>query len=482
MGLLRRAAFCFMAFCILSGAVLMLPAASAAMHQAGSDLQSAIDAASEGDTLQVSAGVYDKITIEKRLDLVGSGAVIRAGGRDACVDIKADGVNISGFFVEDGFYGIKLDHVKGCRIMNNTVIHCTQPGIALIYSDENTITGNNASFNGIVGEGWYGIYLANSNRNIIANNEAYGNGAYGINLFPSCNNNTISENRLQGNMYGLYMFRDCFGNIIERNDLSKNTNSGLDLRFNCTGNLIANNSIDSNMVAGITLMESSGQNIIEGNSIKSNGRYGLQIQDSSGGNTITFNHIVESRTGIFLESSQNMIYGNRFIDNAIQADDRGTNVWNAAYPLGGNLWSDYHSVDEMMDASQDVPGRDGFGDEPYLIGMSAADQYPVMGGQTRQISVVKKAVAPAEARIGDSIAIEVEFQSRHNLLQAIVRARQDGEPAPGYCRLVPSGEVYQGSFQTALLNPGRYEMVLTATDERGYELEESLGEIDLRAR
>jgi len=177
-----------------------------------------------------------------------------------------------------------------------------------------------------------------------------------------------------------------------------------------------------------------------------------------------------------------MIYGNRFIDNVIQAEDRGTNVWNAAYPLGGNLWSDYQGRDEMKDAGQDVPGRDGFGDEPYIIGMSAADQYPVMGGQTRQISVEKKVLEPAEARIGERIAIEVEFQSRYKLLQAVVRARQDGSQAPGYCRLVPSGEVYQGSFQTALLDPGRYEMVLTATDERGYEFEESLGEIDLRAR
>lgn len=479
---MRRAAFCFIAFCILSAALIMPSAAGGAARDVSSDLQSAIDAASEGDTLHVSAGVYDKITIEKSLDIVGRGAVIRAGGRDACVDVRADGVNISGFFVEDGFYGIKLDHVKGCTISDNTVIHCTQPGIALIYSDENNITGNNASYNGIVGEGWYGIYLANSNRNIITNNEAYGNGAYGINLFPSCYNNTITGNRLQGNMYGLYMFRDCCGNIIERNDMSQNTNSGLDLRFNCTENLIVNNSIENNMVAGITLMESSGQNSIQGNSVKSNGRYGLQIQDSSSGNTIIFNSISESQTGIFVESSQNMIYGNRIIDNAIQADDRGTNAWNAAYPLGGNLWSDYQGGDEMKDAGQDVPGEDGFGDLPYLIGLSAADRYPIMGGQTRSISIQSKVLDPAQVRVGDSIAIEAKISSRRELLQVVVRARLDGEQAPGYCRLVLSGETYQGSFSTALLEPGIYDMVLTATDERGYELEESLGKIDVRAR
>ncbi|MGB7544480.1 MAG: NosD domain-containing protein, partial [Methanothrix sp.] len=136
-------------------ALLMSTLADGATLQVSSDLQSAIDAASSGDTLEVAAGIYDKITLEKSLNLLGTGAVIRAGGKDACISINADGVNISGFLVENGFYGIKLDHVRRCRISNNIVIHCAQPGIALLYSDGNIIAGNNASFNGIVGEGWY---------------------------------------------------------------------------------------------------------------------------------------------------------------------------------------------------------------------------------------------------------------------------------------------------------------------------------------
>ena len=321
MNLLRN-----MVYCILLAALLVSSLADGATLQVSSDLQSAIDAASSGDTLEVASGLYDKITVEKSLTLMGNGAVIRAGGRDACVAISADNVTISGFLVEKGFYGIKLDHVRGCNISNNTVIYCAQPGIALLYSDGNIISGNNASFNGIVGEGWYGIYLSNSNHNLIADNQAYGNGAYGINLFPSCRNNTIIGNRLQGNMYGLYMFRDCEGNVIQDNDMSENTNSGLDLRFNCTGNMIANNSIENNAVAGITLMEASSGNIITGNEINYNRRYGLQIQSRSEGNPVAFNNISGSQTGLFLESGQNRIYGNRIIENAIPADERSGNI------------------------------------------------------------------------------------------------------------------------------------------------------------
>jgi parallel beta-helix repeat protein len=470
------------AFCILSAALLVSFIAEGATIQVSSNLQSAIDAATPGDTLQVSPSVYDKITIDKSLNLVGNGAVIRAGNRDACVSVGADDVSISGFFVEDGFYGIKLDNVRGCTISNNTVIHCAQPGIALLYSDGNTITKNNASFNGIVGEGWYGIYLSNSNDNLIADNVAYGNGAYGINLFPSCGNNTIRGNVLQGNMYGLYMFTDCSGNLIEKNNMSRNTNSGIDLRFNCTGNQIVNNSIEDNVVAGLTLMEDSGQNIISGNIIEGNGRYGLQIQSRSDGNLIIFNNISMSQMGIFLESSRNNIYGNRIIDNVIQADDRGTNTWNSAYPRGGNLWSDYHGQDEMNGAGQDIAGKDGLGDEPYRISELAKDQYPIMGHQAKQISVLSKEVSAANVRVGDSINIKVLLQSRYGLNQVVVHAYQGEKQAQGYSRLVLSGDYYQSSFSTALLEPGRYDIVLNAIDTRGYELQEVIGEIRVTSR
>ena len=253
-----------------------------------------------------------------------------------------------------------------------------------------------------MGEGWYGIYLSNSNDNLITNNVAYGNGAYGINLFPSCRNNTISGNVLQGNMYGLYMFTDCAENLIEKNDLSRNTNSGLDLRINCTDNLIINNTMEDNVVAGLTLMEDSGQNTISGNVIRGNGRYGLQIQSRSDGNTIIYNNISDSQTGIFLESSQNEIYGNRIADNVIQADDRGINRWNAQYPKGGNLWSDYSGQDEMQGPGQEAPGKDGFGDVPYRISETGKDQYPIMGEQVKQIAILAKEMTPMKARVGDA--------------------------------------------------------------------------------
>ncbi len=457
--------------------------ANAATIQVNSNLQAAIDAASPGDTLQVAPGVYDKIEITKKLNLVGKGATIKADERDACVRVLTDGVSISGFVVRNGFYGISLDSVRDCKITHNTVIYCVQPGIMLKFSNNNLVAYNNASFNGIIGEGWYGIYLTNSNENQIIGNVAYGNGAYGINLFPSCNNNTIKGNFLSGNMYGLYMFTDCSNNLIESNTMSKNTNSGMDIRFNCHDNFIMNNTMENNAVAGITLMEKSGKNTIKGNKISGNGRYGVQIQSDSNENVVANNTISLSQTGIFLDANGNQIHSNSIIENTVQAEDRGTNTWYASYPLGGNLWSEYIGVDKMLGPDQDQPGKDRFGDKPYKINDNAEDKDPIMGNQIPQVRIIDKSVSPVKARVGDNIFIKAKLAAKYGMAQVSAHAfGPDGKEAEAYCRLVQSGDYYSGSMSTALMDPGKYEIALSAKDLRGYELKETLGEIELTSR
>lgn len=465
--------------------VLLLLSASlahGAIVQVSSNLQSAIDAASPGDTLLVAPGVYGGITVSKSLNLEGQGAIIAAGDREACVRVLADGVKISGFVVRNGFYGISLDEVEDCEVSNNTVIHCVQPGIMLKFSNNNTIKNNNASFNGLGGEGWYGIYLTNSNNNLIQENVASDNGEYGINLFPSCNNNTLVGNVAQRNDYGIYMFTDCEGNVIKSNVLSNNRYAGIDMRLNCHDNSVLNNTIKNNVVAGISLME-SGKNTIKGNAITGNGRYGVQVQSGSEGNTIINNTISLSQTGIFLGADGNTIYKNAIVENVVQADDRGENTWNAPYPEGGNLWSDYLGGDLMSGPDQDVTGMDRFGDQPYRINEKAVDKYPIMGKQVKQIEVLDKSLSPTQARVGDSIAVKAKLKSKYGLSQVTVRAFSEGEEAAaGYARMVPSGNIYQGNLSTALMDSGRYDIMLIARDLRGFELKDKLGEVEVTSR
>lgn len=450
---------------------------TAATIHAGSDVQRSIDAASPGDTIIVGPGVYGKFTVNKRLNLIGEGATVVASSSDACISVEADMVNISGFTVRNGLYGIRLSRVSGCSITNNTVTGCKQPGIVLLTSSGNIIANNNASYNGVVGEGWYGIYLTDSsNDNLIVNNIANNNGAYGIHLSTSCLNNTIKGNILNGNMYGVYMFTGCSKNIIEGNLISGNKANGIDLRFNCNRNTIRDNIITDNQVAGISLLD-SGENEILSNDIRSNIRFGIQIQGRSDGNTVEGNNISKSPTGIFVESSSNIFHSNRLIDNVVQVVDRGENAWNAPYPVGGNAWSDYSGVDERSGPAQDVPGADGFGDTPREINNRSRDMYPVMGYELKPIRIINVSV-PEEIEAGEELLIKTWIESVNGLSQVSARIPE----SRSYVRLYQVGDHYEGSLTTALLDPGEYSVVITATDRRGYELEELIGEFRVTPR
>ncbi len=96
--------------------------------------------------------------------------------------------------------------------MGNTANHNTF-GIALSYSDNNTILGNTANHN------QRGIYLLFSGKNNISTNNASYNGEYGIYLLSS-NKNLISGNTLICS--GECIVEEfCEGNIFENNDCGK---------------------------------------------------------------------------------------------------------------------------------------------------------------------------------------------------------------------------------------------------------------------
>jgi parallel beta-helix repeat protein len=108
---------------------------------------------------------------------------------------------------------------------------------------------------------------------------------------------------------------------------------------------------------------------LQGCTIK-NGTCGIRI-DKSSGNIILKNTIRDADYGIFLGITiNNFIYNNNFLNNKQNAYDKGSNSWNADYPLGGNYWDDYIGVDG---------NGDEFGDTPYpLAGNFNRDNHPLM--------------------------------------------------------------------------------------------------------
>ncbi|MCK4614462.1 MAG: right-handed parallel beta-helix repeat-containing protein, partial [Thermoplasmata archaeon] len=133
-----------------------------------SKIRDAIDAANDGDTIQVYEGTYyENIVVDKSVNLIGNGSAnttIDGGGHTNAVKITADGVNMSGFTVRNGARGIKVESDHN-HIFENNCSNNSNYGIFLYYSDSNILSNNTCSLND-----QDGISLDHSDSNILKNN------------------------------------------------------------------------------------------------------------------------------------------------------------------------------------------------------------------------------------------------------------------------------------------------------------------------
>lgn len=204
------------------------------------DIQSAVNAASPGESIFVCAGVYrDAVDVNKPVSITGVGTdatiLDSAGIFDYGFDITTDNVSITGFTVTRG-EGIRLYQSNHSRITGNNITATQGTGIYLGYSDNNHIDNNT-----INDSTSHNIYLYNSNSNTIANNNVadsrWGNG---IDIYRS-DNNIFNSNTAHGNHKG-FAIQYSGGNTLHNNTLYANT-----YNFDLTGNQDShfNNDIDT---------------------------------------------------------------------------------------------------------------------------------------------------------------------------------------------------------------------------------------------
>ena len=152
-------------------------------------------------------------------------------------------------------------------------------GIVLKNTNNGRLIGNNCSLN----NDGSGIYLHNSDNNILINNTANNNYYYGIYLFSSENNkiqnNTANSNCGMGeDSAGLYL-QGAINNTIHNNTFNLNVNGILGEEAT-KNNTISENIINSNTHYGIDIYSSSHNNTIFKNTIESNGKSGIYIYNS----------------------------------------------------------------------------------------------------------------------------------------------------------------------------------------------------------
>src|SRR5665647_408135 len=189
-----------------------------------STIQSAINAASSGDTINVAAGTYtEQVLVNKQLTINGANVGISAGatlGSRVTESIvtggfsipatasTAAGTVIDGFTVQGGFlaspaFGFRVGDSSGgvsnVTIQNNIIENVTSPtqsnGIEVVAGSNNlTIKNNNINNN------YRGIYLNPSDGITIEGNVIDSNNGVGVGIGSSGQSNlTISGNIISNN-------------------------------------------------------------------------------------------------------------------------------------------------------------------------------------------------------------------------------------------------------------------------------------------
>lgn len=249
-------------------------------------IQSAIGAATNGDTIYVYNGTYmENLVVDKEVTLQGedrSNTVIDGNGGNV-VSIKSPYVSINGFTIRNGGYGIYMAVGRDCKI-TDCDIHSNIHGIYFWRACRDNIISDcilhSNTNNGIF------IFMSSSN-NSITGCTAYLNGNNGIMLQKACSNNTVVNCDASLNQQnGICVFQVCTGNTIRDCTAHSNNGSGIAIQKVCSNNTVENCSANLNQQNGICIFQVCTENAIRDCSAHSNNRSGILIQKICAGNTV----------------------------------------------------------------------------------------------------------------------------------------------------------------------------------------------------
>ena len=191
--------------------------------------------------------------------------------------------------------------------------------------------------------------------------------------------------------YALFA-NDCLNLTITNCSASHNV-AGFCLNNSLYG-LISNCSLISQENYGVSLQYTR-LSTVSLSSISMTSSIGLIFIDSSN-NEIYQNTFVDNLYGVrFFRSADscsndNMIFRNNFVNNSVNAYDDCRNLWYVGSM--GNYWDDYEGVDT---------DGDGIGDDPYLIPLIGEDRYPLVSEFMGDFSMVNSLYvsAPVENEV-----------------------------------------------------------------------------------
>jgi nitrous oxidase accessory protein len=323
----------------------------------------AIAAASDGDIVEVRAGVYrEDLVLDKRLTLVGVGRPTLFGtGAGTVVTIVAANCELTGFVIEGSGTGqtnamdagVQVQS-SGNRIADNTLRRVFY-GIVVANAMHNEIAGNEIHGFGDLpfGQRGDGIYVYRAPENVIASNRI--TGERDAIYFQYAPRGRAVGNVVDGSRYALHdMFSDdavIAGNVFSDSAVGANIMNSRRIRVE-RNRILRNRGVPG---IGLTLKDCDDSSVRE-NLIAGNAR-GLLL-DGSSMNRFADNRFRANDTAVTLFSSaeQNAFGGNEFVDNwsdAVVSGGASTTRWSI--DGRGNFWGRYRGFDFDGDGVGDAP-------------------------------------------------------------------------------------------------------------------------------
>ena len=254
------------------------------------NIQDAIDVARNGDIIFVYEGKYfGHVKISKSIKLMGenkNSTIIESG---TILIAYTDNVHVSGFKIKISEYGIYIVNSQYNIIKENILIN-NDYGLVISYDDQI--------------ERWKDPYFNTLEKNEILYNNI------GL-LFRETSFNRISGNLIENNYEGIWQFRS-FNNNFSENKINNNS-VGIYFTYWSLDNKIIGNNITNNKIYGIHCVLSGNISIIN-NNINSNND-GIYLLNSTS-NTIKSNKCNNNKKGIIIHYSlENNLSDNDFSNN-----------------------------------------------------------------------------------------------------------------------------------------------------------------------
>jgi parallel beta-helix repeat protein len=245
-------------------------------------IQSAVNAAGEGDTILVATGVYSENVVVSTSDvrLRGGGDVVLDGTSLSGIGIHVlgasatapvTGVEVSDFEVRNFERGIIVEWATKARVSDNYVhdnVDRLAPavlgdgtGIELVTASASDVSDNVVSRNGLGG-----IQLrVGSTDNTIHHNRVDENGSQsstfdGVGILVTgagTDNNQVQHNKIVANFgRGILLSRPpgtvpLSGNLVAHNRAHRNLRAGIAIMFAATGNTVVHNDARENNLSGL---------------------------------------------------------------------------------------------------------------------------------------------------------------------------------------------------------------------------------------